>query len=149
FFNVCAMGILAFGMIMVAKRVRGRASYADAFFPLALLHWGMPDILFLSVLLCYVVPAVLAGILLLVIVGRGTQITLCSAVVAGICLIPLPLCGFGGMVFVPLPVVWLGYVGIHKWCSAQPSDVRFGSLILVFVVFGLLEVGYYFRHFMY
>jgi hypothetical protein len=39
-------------------------------------------------------------------------------------------------------------VGIHKWRSAQPSDVRLGSLILAVVVFGLLEVAYYFRNFM-
>jgi hypothetical protein len=103
--RVCALGILAFGMIMVAKRVRGCASYADAFFPLALLQLGRYEFFILSNLICYVVPAVLAGILLLVIVGRATQLTLGSTVVAGVCLVLLPLCGAGGMVCVPLPVL--------------------------------------------
>ena len=105
YFNVSALGILAFFMIGVARRLRGWTSYADAFFPLALLQLGRYEFFILSNLICYVVPAVLAGILLLVIVGRATQLTLGSTVVAGVCLVLLPLCGAGGMVCVPLPVL--------------------------------------------
>jgi hypothetical protein len=150
YFYVCAMGIVAFGMIIVARRLRGRASYADAFFPLALMHLGREDCLLTGPACFYfAVPLVLAGILLLVIVGWGTQLTLGSALVAGVCLVLLPLSGSGGMVCVPLPVLWLGYVGIHKWRSAQPNDIRCGSLILAFVLFALLEVGLYFHNFVY
>jgi hypothetical protein len=139
YFDVCALGILALVMIVVAKRLRGRTSYADAFFPLALL--GMENFFW------YLVPVVLAGILLVVMVGWGKQLTLGSAVVAGTCLVLLPLSGAVGMVCVPLPVLWLGYVGMRKWCSPLPSDVRCGSVILAFVLFGLLVVGLYFRNF--
>jgi hypothetical protein len=48
-----------------------------------------------------------------------------------------------------LPVLWLGYIGMHKWCSAQPNDVRCGTLILGFVLLALLVVGLYFRNFDY
>src|SRR5262245_41120890 len=40
FFNVLVTGALALGMILVARRLRGSASYTDAFFPLIFLHWG-------------------------------------------------------------------------------------------------------------
>jgi hypothetical protein len=39
--NVLALGALAFTMIRVAKALRGGSSYADAFFPLVLLHWDI------------------------------------------------------------------------------------------------------------
>ena len=40
YLNVLALGALAFVLIRTAGFLRGRVSYADAFFPLALLHWG-------------------------------------------------------------------------------------------------------------
>src|SRR5262249_8226624 len=109
YFYVGAMGILALVMIMVAKRLRGRASYADAFFPLALMHLGRFDNLLNPIAFYYSVPLFLAGILLVVIVGWGTNLTLGRAVVAGVCLVFLSLCGSGGLVCLPLPVLWLGY----------------------------------------
>jgi hypothetical protein len=147
YFYVCAMGILAFVMIMVAKRLRGRISYADAFFPLVLMHLGRPDNLLMPIAYYYSVPLFLAGILLVVIVGWGTNLTLGSAVVAGICLVLLSLCGSGGLVCLPLPVLWLGYVGVHKLRSGQPNEVRCGSVILAFVLFALVVVGLYFHNF--
>jgi hypothetical protein len=37
-FDVLILGALAFALILAARRVRGRSSYADAFFPLVLLN---------------------------------------------------------------------------------------------------------------
>jgi hypothetical protein len=147
FLNVCAVAILALLMIMVAKRLRGHTSYMDAFFPLALLHWGRPEIFLRCLFFFYVIPTVLAGILLLIIVGWGSQLNIRSAVLAGVCLVLLPLCGTPGMVCVLLPILWLGFTGMRKWCSPQPSDVRCGSISLAFVICGLMIVGLYFRNY--
>jgi hypothetical protein len=38
--NVLLLGALALVLILAARKLRGRTSYADAFFPLILLHWG-------------------------------------------------------------------------------------------------------------
>src|SRR5262249_38434966 len=38
--NALLLGAFAAAMIVAAKSLRGWTSYADAFFPLALLHWG-------------------------------------------------------------------------------------------------------------
>src|SRR5262249_35788272 len=39
-FNVLGLGALALALLGTASAVRGRPSYADAFFPLVLLQWG-------------------------------------------------------------------------------------------------------------
>src|SRR5262249_8229850 len=63
-FNVGALGALAFAMIRGAKRLRGWTSYADAYFPLALLHWGHGS-LWWDFQVQFVCSTVLAGIVLL------------------------------------------------------------------------------------
>src|SRR5262245_31266601 len=65
-FNVLALGTLAFAMIRTAQRLRGWTSYADAFFPLALLHVGQAHNLILSFQVQFILSTVLAGTVLVV-----------------------------------------------------------------------------------
>ena len=40
YFNVIAVSILALGMILTVRRIRGTSSYLDVFFPIVLMNWG-------------------------------------------------------------------------------------------------------------
>jgi hypothetical protein len=145
FFNVLALGALAFAMIWIAKRLRGRMSYADAFFPLALLHAGHCTNLLFSIQVAYILPTVLAGTMLLFIASGKAHEQLRMAVLAGICLVLLPLCSAIGLVLVPPLALWLTYVGLCHWRSGQTHARRNGLVILALAFLALLLVAIYLR----
>ena len=115
--NVLALGAVAFAMIWVAKGLRGRSSYADAFFPLLLLHWGHCENFLWTWQLTQVTPVILVCILLIIIVQRGVHLSFGVAALAGLCLVMLPLCGFPGLVYVPALAIWFGFAGVLHWRS--------------------------------
>jgi hypothetical protein len=150
FFNVLILGILASVMILVVRRIRGgRTRFADAFFPIALLHLGNWENMFWSWQLTQVIPTVLACVILLTLVGNQPFSSLGAAVAAGVSLILLPLSGANGLIFVPLLAPWLGYCGFRHWRLAlakgeRQSSGRFliGAALVALSLTGLYFVGY-------
>src|SRR5262249_45064638 len=127
FFNALVLGGLAFAMIGAARSVRGWLSYSDAFFPLVLLKQQFIQMgTLLGEQIFYLFPTAVAGPLLLVIVQKGTRLTLGTVVLAGVCLILLPLCGAGGLVYLLPLTLWFAYCGIHLWRSAEPRGKLLG-----------------------
>ena len=125
-FNILVLGALAFAMIRVARTVRGgRTSFADAFFPVALLHLGHSENLFWGWQLTQVVPTVLTCIILLVLVGNRTVTTPRAAVIGGIALVLLPLSGSHALLFAPPLSLWFGYCGlVHRRATDVPDRSR-------------------------
>lgn len=109
-FDALILGGVAAGMILVARVLRGgRTSLTDVFFPLLLLHLGNWDNLVWAWQIQFVLPAVLACVLLLVIMAQPTPPTLWAAAIGAIALIGLPLSGANGLVFTPTLAAWMGY----------------------------------------
>jgi hypothetical protein len=124
-FDTLALGAVAAGMILVARTLRGgRTSVADAFFPLLLLHLGNWDNLVWAWQIQFVLPTVLACLLLLVIVARQGQPTRREALAAGLALIGLPLSGANGLVFTPTLAAWLGYTA---WARRREPAAHHGG----------------------
>jgi hypothetical protein len=144
FFNAFALGTLAFALILAAGRLRGWTSYADALLPLALLNLGQSENLLWSYQVQFICSTVLAGILLLIVLGRNRSFTLGTTLLAGICLLLLPLCGSNGLAFVPAFSVWLGYCGIHQLRSPSPWTKATGVGLLTFASAAVLLVALYF-----
>lgn len=143
-FTVCTLGLLAAALICAAQKVRGRASYADAFFPLALLNWGHAFNLLMGWQVVFTVPVALAGMLLLAIVRGGGTPGLGSLVTAGVCVLLLPLSGGMGLALVPAAALWLAVCGIALWRSDRPHARRDAAVALAFAVGGTALVGLYF-----
>lgn len=76
----------------------------------------------------------LAGVLLLIIVCRGSGLTQAAAALAGACLVALPLCGANDLALVPALGLWFGYMGARHLRSPTPADRRAGLVTLVGVV---------------
>lgn len=131
-FNIAIVGALAIAMIQVARTVRGgRTIYADAFFPVALLHLGHAENLFWSWQLTQVVPTVLTCVLLLVLVRHPAVATPRFAVIGSIVLVLLPLSGSHALLFAPLFSLWFGYCGLSHWRTTAGSRTRWvGGLLL-------------------
>jgi hypothetical protein len=125
YFNVLAMAALASAMMLAAKRLRGNASYADAFFPLVLLSWGQAANLLWGWQLQFFSSALLAGVALLAIVGVGAGTrTRAAVVVVGTCTVLLTLCGANGLGMVPALAGWLLYMAYDLRRSGEPGALR-------------------------
>jgi hypothetical protein len=145
FFNAAALGILAIMMIVAARHLRGWTSFADAFFPIALLHIGNWENLVWGWQLSFVLPTFLVCAAFLIILREPLITTQFSTVSTGICLMLLPLCGANGLLFVPFFSIWLCYCGALTRKKSGPRWISFFSigsaaiaLSLMFVYF----VGY-------
>lgn len=122
-FDTLAVGAVAAAMILLARRLRGgRTSLADAFFPLLLLHLGNWDNLVWAWQIQFVLPTVLACVLLLAIVARPTPPAGWRAGLGALALIGLPLSGANGLVFAPTLAAWLAYAALGR--RRDPATAR-------------------------
>jgi uncharacterized membrane protein len=125
-FDALALAAVAAGMILVARALRGgRTSAADGFFPLLLLQLGNWDNLVWGWQIQFVLPTVLACVLLLVIVARPTLPTRGGAAAASLALIGLPLSGANGLVFTPTLAAWLAYA---TWARRRDPTAGRGAI---------------------
>jgi hypothetical protein len=148
YFSVVSMAGLAFAMIWAARRLRGWTTYTDAFFPLTLLNVQfLPLATYRNEQIFYLLPTLVAGIILLVIVVKGVRLTIGTTILAGTCLILLPLCSAPGLTYVPFLTLWFGYSGFVSWRAQEPHGKFIGLLTFAFISSALLLVCLYFFHF--
>jgi hypothetical protein len=142
-FSVLALGAVAFAMIRTARALRGQQEYADAYFPLALLHWGHSGFLW-SQQLYFALSAVLACVMLLMIARRTAPLRAWPAVPFALGLALLVMSGPGGMAYVPALSLVLVGSGVFHWRSGDPERRREGLLILAMSFAVLVLVPLYF-----
>jgi len=144
YFNVVVTSALALAMVLAMRRLRGSASYLDAFFPIALLNWSQAA----NFLWCWQVQfyasMTLAGTLIILIARSAGPPKGITAVITGICVVLLPLCGANGLGLVPALALWLGYVGLLHWRSGASGARREAMILLGAAIVALLLVGLYF-----
>jgi hypothetical protein len=148
YLNGGALAVLAAGLILAMRRLRGRTMFVDAFFPLALLHWGHWENLLWCFQIQFVVSTFLVGVLFFVVLRSDGPLTLWNSLVAGLCLVGLPLCGAQGLPFVPLLACWLVYWGFRQRRSPDGSGRRLFFLSLAVAAIAVALVGLYFRGYM-
>jgi hypothetical protein len=121
-FNIAIIGATAAAAIMVARSVRGgRTRLTDVFFPVLLLHLGHWENLYWGWQLTQILPTLLAIAMLLVLVRYRDLAEPRAAAVACATLLMLPLCGANGLMFVPLPALWIGYRGVEHLRTSTAS----------------------------
>jgi hypothetical protein len=143
-FNVVVLGTVAFALILAARRLRGRMSYADAFFPLALLSLGQYETFLISHAVDLVTGMALAGAILVAIAWHPRALPPGALLVAGVCVSLLTLCGAIGLALVPALVVWLGCVAVAHWRSPGPHRRGHSLLAGGLAAAALLLLGLYF-----
>ena len=145
FFNIITLAVLALAMIQVARQIRGgRTTFADAFFPVALLHLGNWENLYWSWQLSFVVSVLLVCAILLALTGRYALETPGAAAVTGACLVLLPLCGGTGLLFVPPLALWIGYCGLLHWFKGEVGQRWTGAFLISAAVLTCCLTGFYF-----
>jgi hypothetical protein len=124
------LGGLSAALIVAARRLRGKTVLADAFFPLALLHWGQHQNLLWDFGLQFTCSTVFAVALLIALASVRGIPSRRQGIIVGLCLLGLPLCGANGLLLVPLPAVWLMGAGLARWRSGLPGARRDGAVWL-------------------
>jgi hypothetical protein len=140
--SVVAMSLAAAGLLAVAGALRGGTAYSDAFFPLALLHWGHHATFLWSWEIVFALSTVFACVLLTSIATVAAR-DLRGATAAGACLALLPLCGASGVALVPALSLWLSIVAASQWRADGPSArVALGWTIAALFILLLYSRGY-------
>lgn len=99
--SVVLLALAAAVLARAAAGIRGRASGADAFFPLVLMSWAHAENLLMSWQVQFTLSVALASVALAAIATRSRR----WFWPAGVCLLLLPLCGTNGLLFaLPLSV---------------------------------------------
>ncbi|MBL8859201.1 MAG: hypothetical protein JNL28_11885 [Planctomycetes bacterium] len=148
FFDVVLLALLAAAMILVARKIRGRTLVVDAVFPLLWLSTGNAENLLMSFQVALILPTVLACTLWLIVLRRARSgFTRAEALVIGLCLVLLPLCGGPGIT--QLPAFAAGVVAALIWLrgTTEPRSraarwVLAGLLLAALAVVALYMVGY-------
>ncbi len=135
--SAALLSALALGLVLVARRIRGRVAYEDAVFPLLLLHWGHGPNLLISFQIALVLSSAIAMVVYLGIVGqRGPfSVGAAGAVGAGVAL--LPLNGATGLVMMPPLGLWCAYAG---WRARRSGEPRGRVVAAVFGVCGAVAL---------
>jgi hypothetical protein len=144
YFNGVALAAVSAALILAARRLRGATRWSDAFFPLALLHWGQYINLMIGASLNLVGAACLTVLFLAGVVTVRGRPSVRQGLCAGFALILLPLWGASGLVVVPALAAWLLGVGAWQLRSSGPGARRGAAAVLVPAVLALVLVGLYF-----
>jgi hypothetical protein len=142
--NVLGTGVLALALIFSARRLRGRSSFLDAFFPLLLLNWGQAANILWCWQLQFYASMLLAGAILALISCALTPPKLLPSAAVGTCVLLLPLCGANGVSLVPALALWLEYGAVLHWRTGTRLGKRNAIILSVFALLGVLFVGLYF-----
>jgi len=150
YFNTLSLGILAFSMILLARKLRGGTTrIADAFFPIALLNMGNWENLVWSWQVGFVFPTVLTCAMLLLIINNPHFSKPVSAIFGGICVMLLPLCGANGILYSPFLALWLFYCAILNLGdkSKEKSSPFTGYYLIMSFLISLAFTLAYFKGF--
>jgi hypothetical protein len=143
YFDVIAMAAVAMAMMLVARRLRGRISLSDAFFPIIALQLGQAANLLWGWQLQFFLSVILAGVALLAIVQSGVTFTpRASGIVVGCCACLLPLCGANGLGMAPALALWP--LAIAWTPPAQGGERGRGGLLVALSVAALALTALYF-----
>jgi hypothetical protein len=141
---VILLTALAWTCIVVARRMRGKASAADAFFPLALLTIGHCENLIFFVQVFFVVPVVILTCMLLVIVTQSWKRHLGLTVFLGAGVALMPASGGVGLVEIPFLAAWCAYAARTRWRDSDPGGRRDAWILSTAVALAIAGAALYF-----
>src|SRR5262249_41417887 len=141
FLQVALLSALALYLMQLAARLRGKPLWADAFFPISLLHIGHWENFLMGYQICFVLFAVLVTLLAVVALRATRENAGRSGVLAGVLLMMLALTGGSGLVVVLPVAAWLVFLAVTVWRGGAKGRA---ALVLLFAVLPVVYLGAYF-----
>ena len=116
----------------------------DALVPLTLQHFGQCyNFVWGFQLFCFVSMVFGLGLLLIVATRRG-ELSLGAALAAAACLVGATASGGGGVAYVPLMALWIGYGGCRRLAQRPAREKAAGGALLALAACVFLVVPVYF-----
>ena len=148
--NIGMLAASAAALLLLARRARGGMTrYADAIFPIGLLHLGNWENLFWGWQAVQVIPTVLILAEFYLLVRSPVFRSIASAASGAAIVLLLPLSSANGLLFAPFFAGWLGYRGFRQWRGENRAEARrtiplllIGSAAGSLFLCGLYFVGY-------
>ncbi len=112
YFTVAVYAALSGAMILAARRLRGRTTWTDAFFPLVWISIGNSDNLLMGFQLSLALPTAFVCVVLLCALGARSGLSTSAAWTVAAMLVALPLCGGPGLTQVPPLLSGAGLLGV-------------------------------------
>lgn len=141
FLQVAMLSALSLGLMRFAARLRGRLNWADAFFPITLLHVGHWENFLMGYQLCFALFCCLVCGLAVVAIQTQRETAFRSGILAGVLLLLIALTGGFGLAVVPTVAMWLVYLAILLWRSGTKTRAL---VILVLAALPVIYIGAYF-----
>ncbi len=142
FLQVTMLSGLAFWLMRLSARFRGRPEWVDAFFPVSLLHLGHWENFIMGYQLCFALFCCLVTCLAVVAIQTQRETAFRSGIFAGVLLLLIALTGGFGLPVVPPVAVWLIYLSVISWREGKKSQA---STLLVLAVLPLMYMAIYFN----
>lgn len=138
--QVVMLAALALWLMRVAAGLRGRAHWADAFFPASLLHTGHWENFVMGYQICFVLfPVLVMGIAVTALrINRANAFR--SGVVVAVLLMLVALTGSWGVALVPPVAAWLAFVAVSMWRGGAKGKA---ALLLLLTAVPVAYVGLY------
>ncbi len=147
YFDVLLAGAVAAFMLLGVRAMRGgKTRLVDVFFPLTVLHLGNWENFFWSWQLTQAFPALLVLVLIVRAAVHPRFDDGASAVIGGIALLVLPLCGAPGLFANAFFLSWLVGCAALNWRRARAAGSPTWPSLFVFVcaLGSVAEIGLYF-----
>ncbi len=149
FMQVAIQAAISGAMILVARRLRGRTSWTDVFFPLVWLHVGNCENLLMGWQVSLVLPTALVAAWMLMALTLGPHVRWARCLAMSLTLVAMPLCGgpgiaqFAALAFGNVLLAWLLLRGKLKGDRSGPSILVGGVLATAAIVFAYFQGFHY------
>ena len=142
--QVAILAALALACALAARRIRGRSSIADSFFPFLWLEVGNCENLLMGFQISLALPVAIAtGVLLAVAAGRVPPRPRAASAIAA-ALVALPLCGGPGLLPLPPLAAWAVWAGVRASRAGERASARWliGGALAAALAAGLYVVSF-------
>ncbi len=138
-FDILLMAVASGGLVLAARRIRGRTAVVDAFFPILLLNLGHWETLLWSWMMQFVIVTAAIVALLAGFAASRVPLSLRATIAMGMLLVLLPL--GGGSALPMVPALLVGYLALTQVGSAGRTvrRVATGAVTLT----GAMVVAYF------
>jgi len=133
------LGAASAATLVVARRLRGRASFTDAVFPLAWLHLGHGVNLLMGFQLALVLPVAMVTAALLLLVRRRDAPSRGALLAVALAVLLLPFNGGAGALYAAVWAGCLGALGLSELVRGRRA-LASGALALALATGGLIAV---------
>lgn len=141
FLQVAMLSALAFFLMRYAVRLRGKPHWADAFFPISMLHIGHWENFIMGYQICFVLFAALVAALAVVALRITRENAFRSGVIAGTLLMLIALTGGSGLAVILPVAAWLMFVAVSVWRGGRKDRA---ALLVLLAALPVAYLGVYF-----